>query len=227
MAWDRRSALRWASLSLSFVALCACKSVRTVYDEFGLEVDTSQSTGGEKDFTTHMEKKFSAAFSEQKNSQGVPQAVSNRVSSYQKELRDSKRLDKEFGTKRYDGASKDMYTMSFAGAGKKYGVKEAYTGGRGSAVAKDLHPDFASSSRGIYSPADTYAGATSRSGLEGVRSPGAGRSYSTHESHYTRDTESGYFETRRNYTPPPKVMSKGEYYQKSIQDTRSLLGRDN
>lgn len=207
--------------------LGACESVRTVYDEYGNEVKDTPSSGGEKDFTSYMEAKFNSSFSEKKNSQGVPQAVSNRVSSYQKDLSGSSRLDKEFSTKKYDGFSKEAYTMSFAGAGKKFDVKEAYTGGRGSAIAKDLHPDFASKERGIYSSADSYAGAGSRYGLEGMSSTHAGRSYHTRESEYTHDTESGYIETRRNNTPPPRVMSKGEYYQKTIQDTRAILGRGN
>lgn len=211
--------------SVSFFLLCACESVRTVYDEFGNEVKESQ--GGEKDLSTHMEEKFNSSFSEKKNAQGVPVSVSNRVSSFQKELDGSSRVDKKFYTKQYDGAStNDTYSMTFAGAGKKYGVKEAYTGNMGERIDKELHPAFATSNKGIHGSGDAYAGAGSRYGQEGKSSSSAGKNYNTNDSYYSHDMESGYIESRRNNTPPPRVMSRDEYYRKSIQDTRTMLGRD-
>ena len=222
------TAVRIALMTSVLMALCACESVRTVYDEFGNVVKDSEPSSGEKDLTAHMEEKWNNSFSEKKNAQGIPQAVSNRVSSFQKELDGARSADKEFYTKSYDGAStKDVYSVSFAGADKKYGVKEAYGGGLGERIDKELHPAFASSSRGIYSTADAYARSNTRYGREGASSPVNGSSYLTNESYYNREMESGYFESRRNSMPAPRVMSRGEYYQKSIEETRMMLGRDN
>lgn len=214
---------------LLLLMLCACESVRTVYDEFGNVVKEPEggSGGGEKDLAAHMEEKWNNSFSEKKNAQGIPQAVSNRVSSFQKELDSASGTDKEFMTKRYDGAStNDVYSMNFAGADKRYGVKEAYTGGMGERIERELHPAFAGASKGIYSTGDSYSGSSSRYGREGENSAANGNRYLTNESYYNREMESGYFESRRESMPEPRVMSRGEYYQKSIEETRTMLGRD-
>lgn len=219
--------MRFALLASLLFGLCACESQRTVYDEFGNEVkEPSGGGGGEKDLTTHMEEKWNASFGEQKTASGVPQSVSNRVSSFQSKLDDAGRANKEYLTKSYDGADRDsFYTMQFSGADKKYGLKEAYSGGMGERIEKELHPAFATESKGIYATSDSYAG-NSRYGREGTRSADSGKSYYTRESYYTRDTESGYIESRRDYTPPPRVMTRDEYYGKTVQDTRMMLGRD-
>lgn len=219
--------MRIALMTSILLVLCACESVRTVYDEFGNEVKEHEPSTGEKDLTAHMEEKWNNSFSEKKNAQGIPQAVSNRVSSFQKDLDGASGTNKEFFTKQYDGAStNDVYSMSFAGADKKYGVKEAYSGGMGERISKELHPAFAGSGKGIYSTADSYARGSSRYGREGMSHVANGSSYSTNESYYNREMESGYFESRRESMPPPRVMSRGEYYQKSIEETRTMLGRD-
>lgn len=210
---------------LLLLLLAACDSVRTVYDEFGNVVtEQERPAGGEKDITAHMQEKWSASFSEQKNAQGVPVAVSNRVSPFQKKLDVATGTDKQFFTKSYAGADTgDVYATSYAGADKKYTAGEAYTGSR---IDKELHPAFAGEGRGLYSTADSFAAASSRYGLESQPSPGSSKRYATSESYYSREMESGYIESRRGNTPPPRVMTRGEYYQKSVQDTRAMLGRD-
>lgn len=211
---------------MCLMMLCACEHERTVFDEFGNEVKPEDQMGGEKDLSSHMEAKFNAAFSEKKNAQGIPVAVSNRVSSFQKDLDGSSRASKEFSTKRYNGAdSKDVYSMRFAGAGKQYDVKEAYSGGQGDRIDKELHPAFASESKGIYGTDDAYSGSGARYGREGVGNVNNGKKYDTEESYYSHEMESGYIESRRNNTPPPRVITRDEYYRKSIQDTRAILGR--
>lgn len=207
--------------------LCACESVRTVYDESGKPIKQQESQGGEKDFSSYMEDKFNSSFSEKKNDQGVPQTFSNKVSSYQSKLDDSKRLDKEYLTRSYgESARQTPGSMSFAGAsGKAYEADKAYPGLMGASISKDLHPAFASSSRGIYGTGDSYAGDRSRSSMEG-RDSSIGGSYYTKESFYSRDMTSGYFETRKHRTPPPRVITRDEYYRKTIEETRTLLGRD-
>lgn len=205
--------------------LSACETVRTVYDEAGNEVNPNAS--GESDLTAHFEKEFASSFSEKKNDQGVPQATSGKVSRYQKELDASSRLDKQFSTSSFAGAPRDeVHTMRFSDTGKAYDVKEAYSGSMGSAIEKDLHPAFATDSRGIYATGDSYASNEVRSALEGMQNRMNGQSYVTHTGRYSRDDTSGYVETRRDNTPPPRVISRDEYYRKSVRETRALLGRD-
>lgn len=219
--------MRIALVTGMLLLLCACESVRTVYDEFGNEVKESKTGGGEKDLTAHMEEKWNNSFSEKKNDQGIPQAVSNRVSSFQKDLDDASGTGKQFFTKSYGGVStNEAYAVSYAGAGKKFGVKEAYTGGDRGRIDKDLHPAFATAGKGVYSTADSYARAGSRYAQEGAGNVAADRSFPTNESFYNGQAESGYFESRRESMPAPRVMSRGEYYQKSVEETRMMLGRD-
>lgn len=216
-----------AIVLVGVLLLSSCGNIRTVYDEFGNVVPQDSEPGGEKDITSHMEAKFNAAFSEQRNEQGVPQTTSNRVSSFQKELDKARRTDDEFATGEFASAgSSDFYTMSFSGAGKEFNVKESYTGGRGDRIERELHPAFATDSKGIYAVGDSFLGSSARSAAEGEGNLAADRTFFTPESSYTRDTQSGYFETRRDMTPPPPVMTRDEYYRKSIDETRTILGRD-
>ena len=210
---------------LCLVALCACESVRTVYDEGGNVVPQEEASGGgEKDFTSHLEAQFNSSFSEKKTEDGVPQSVSNKVSSFQSKLDAARRMDQEYGTGTYAGAAREsVYTMSFSGSGKTYSTKDAYSGGMGKRIEKDLHPAFAEPSRGVVGSEDMFS--TSRSAVEGSRS-NIGGSYPTHDSVYSHEDTSGYVETRRDNTPMPRVMSRDEYYRKTIQQTRTMLGRD-
>ena len=219
--------MRYGILPGLALLLCACQTVRTVYDEYGNEVKETQGGGGEKDLSTHMEERFNASFSEKKNAQGVPQAVSNRVSAFQKDLKDAS-LNKEYFTKNYDGSgANEMSSMSFSGSDKRFsGAKEAYSGAMRDRIEKELHPAFASGSKGIYATDDAFAGSNSRYARESTPSSMDGKSYGTQESYYSRDMESGYIETRRESMPDPRVMTKDEYYRKSIQETRTMLGRD-
>ena len=153
--------MRYGILPGLALLLCACQTVRTVYDEYGNEVKETQGGGGEKDLSTHMEERFNASFSEKKNAQGVPQAVSNRVSAFQKDLKDAS-LNKEYFTKNYDGSgANEMSSMSFSGSDKRFsGAKEAYSGAMRDRIEKELHPAFASGSKGIYATDDAFAGST-------------------------------------------------------------------
>ena len=207
---------------------CACETVRTVYDENGNVVDPDAPSGGEGDISSRLEKQFANSFSEKKNDQGVPQAVSNKVSRYQQDLDASSRLDKEYSAGRYAGAEGSYDSISFSDGKKIYGVKDAYTDAMGKRIDKDLHPAFAEASRGVYATEDSYsaAGAGARAYQEGAQSPLDGRSYATEESYYSRDMKSGYIESRIENARQPRVMTRDQYYRKSIDQTRALLGRD-
>ena len=222
----RRVRKRLFSLLLS-VLLCACESERTVYDEYGNVVDEAkQSTGGERDFSEYMEEKFDSSFTEKKNAQGVPQTVSNRVSPYQSDLDASKRLDKSYMTKEFSGTSKSsMQDMKFSGSGQAFDAKKAYPGAMGAQIDKDLHPDFAGADKGVYGADDLSPDAGKRSAMQGEQSTMGGE-FPTSPSFYSRDTKSGYVESRMSNTPPPPVYSRDEYSRKTIRETRTMLGRD-
>lgn len=208
------------------VLLCtSCETVRTVYDDNGNVVNPDADPGGEKDLSAHFEKEFASSFSEKKNDLGIPVASSNKVSRYQRDLDGSNRSGNEYVTGSYAGADRQAQTMSFAGAGKTYDVSKAYSGDMARAVSKDLHPAFATASRGVYGSDDAYAD-NSRSAMEGAASLMNGKSYATTSSVYSRETTSGYVETRRDNTPPPRIMTRDQYYRKTVRETRALLGRD-
>lgn len=208
------------------VLLSACESVRTVYDEYGEVVDPNAPSGGEGDISSRLEKQFSSSFSEKKNDKGVPQAVSNRVSRYQQDLDASSRMDKEYGTRSYPGSKDEVYTVSFSDSKKTYSTADAYSGAMGKAIDKDLHPAFATASRGVYGTDDSYVGGDSEAYQNGIRSAMDAKKFSTDESYYSREMTSGYVETRRDNTPPPRVITRDQYYRKTIEQTRTLLGRD-
>lgn len=217
---------RWTFVLAIGVSLCACKSERTVYDEYGHVVNTELPSGQERDFADYMEKEFNASFSEKKNAQGVPQAVSNKVSSFQSKLDDSKRIDKEYVTSSYVGGGESALSgRSYAESGKSFGSKRSYAGGD-KRLDRDLNPAFATASKGIFGADDMYAEATEQASLSGRKSSMGGEYYIKKSPYFSRDSESGYIETRRGKTPPPPVISSDEYMGRTIEETRTLLGRD-
>ncbi len=206
--------------------LSACASVRTVYDEQGRVVKESESKGGERDFADYMEEKSNASFSEKKNEQGIPQAVSDKVSSFQSKLDESRRIDKTYLTGEYAGTSENsLRDKRFSGADKSYDTSGRFYD-EGRHLDRELNPAFAREGHGIYGGDDEYAGAQERSELAGKKSSMGGEYYTKENPYYSRSDESGYFETRRDDTPPPPVYSRDEYVGKTIDEVRSLLGRD-
>lgn len=206
------------------LALSACQSVRTVYDEFGNEVHESEP-GKETDIMSRFEDRMDSSFSLKKNDEGVPEAVSNRVSRYQKDLENARGKDMRFGTSRYGSVGES----NFAGRGfdgrKSFEGGKSYEGGKASSYSKDLRPDFMNDSRGLAH--ESYSESSSRSFLEGRSMSGMDGEFITNPSQYRRETESGYFESRRENTPAPPVRNYRDYYNKEIMNTRAILGRDN
>lgn len=213
-------------LMLMFLTLCACKTVRTVYDEAGNVVEPDSGSGGEKDLTAHLEKQFNTSFSTKKTEDGVPLSVSDKVSRYQRDIDEARRMEKDYHTEAYSGAKDEAYTMSFSEAGKTFSTSEAYTGGLGKRFERDLHPAFATPTRGVYGSDDMFGQGDLRSAAERLIHPEVGRVYRTEESSFSRDSLSGYVETRREKTPQPRVFSRDQYQRKTIDDTRAMLGRD-
>ena len=86
---------------LAMLGCTACTPVRTVYDSQGNEVKDDEP-GGEKDLMSTFEKRFDNDFSEKKNADGVPVTTSGKVSSFQRELDNARKIDKPFATGNFD-----------------------------------------------------------------------------------------------------------------------------
>ncbi len=207
--------------------LLSCESVRTVYDEGGNVVKPDEEGGAaETDLFSAYEKRFDEAFSEKRNAQGVPEAKSGRVSSFQKELDSARDKGNPYATKAFGGLKEDdSRSRSFSGS-KVFAGGKSFEGSRTqSAITRDMRPDFMNESRGIAH--GEYAGGLSeRSHLEGTYTDDAGRSYGTQASNYRREQESGYFESLRHATPAPPIYDHREKQTKEIMNIRSILGRD-
>lgn len=208
------------------VLVVSCQSVRTVYDENG-QVVKDDEPGGEKDLMSHFESQFNASFSESRTKDGVPQATSSKRSRFQKDIDEARRGDKEYITGAFGGVERkdSLRTISFSGADKDFAGGKSYTGLKTSPISRDLRPDFMNESHGI-SHSDSFMDHSSRSQAEGAVADGAGRIYSTDASEYQTSQESGYIESRRTRTPEPRIMDYRDYYRKTIEETRTMLGRD-
>lgn len=222
--------LRWLPLVL-LLCCTACTPVRTVYDAQGNEVKDEEDGGGEKDLMSTFEKRFDAAFSEQKTKDGVPQTTSSKVSSFQRELDDARRIDKPFATGSFDtGKHLDLREDGFAGAGKRFSTgKDGIEKTTNSMYSTDLRPDFMDASHGI-SFSDRYTGAThdDRSDLEGrTRDDRSKTHYLTDYEPYNTGQSNSYTEHRRNKTPQPNIIHYRDYYRQHKNSVRQLLGRDN
>lgn len=211
---------------LTGLLLVACQSVRTVYDENG-QVVKDEEPGGEKDLMSHFESQFNASFSESRTKDGVPQATSSKRSRFQKDIDAARRGDKEYVTQAFGGIERQdsLRSVSFAGADKDFTGGKAYDGLKTSSISRDLRPDFMNETHGI-SHADSYMDHSLRSDSEGSSALLSNRVFSTHASGFQKDRQSGYIETRRNRTPEPRIMDYREYYRKTIEETRTMLGRD-
>ena len=217
-------------LSILFsLGLTACQTERTFYDEFGRVVpQDKKKSGGERSFESYLEENYDKNVQEKKTESGVPQTYSTKVSSFQSKLDDAKRLDKTYFTGEYSGAGKESSARKeYAGSGTSAYADHRYAGeAREKRIDRELHPAFASGSRGIYATEDEYAGRKDAPAISGKESGMEGEFPTGETAVFSRDERSGYFETRSENTPQPPIYTRDEYYGKTIQDTRALLGRD-
>lgn len=223
--------LRWLPLVL-LLCCTACTPVRTVYDSQGNEVKNDDDGGGEKDLMSTFEKRFDATFSEHKTKDGVPQTTSSKVSSFQRELDDARRIDKPFSTGSFDtGRHLDLREDGFAGASKRFtSGKDGIEKTTNTMYSSDLRPDFMDESHHGISFSDRYAGADhdDRFSQEGrTRDDRSKTHYLTDYEPYTTDQSNSYTEHRRHKTPQPTIIDHQEYYRRHRNSVRQLLGRDN
>lgn len=222
---------RCSILLLSLTALCACQPVRTVYDENGQVLEESDAATV-SDLNSRFEKEFQSSFTERKNSSGVPQTTSSRVSSFQKYLDDSRRAGSDYATHSYAGVKRDD-SRSVAYTGASADTRYARDNDRREkdatiAYGSDMRPDFMNTTHGISHSQRYGAEHEQRSAMDGLAAPGyRGVVYDTAaDTGYARSDSDHYIENRRDKTPQPTITGYRDYYRKTIMDTRSLLGRD-
>lgn len=217
------------SLVLAALLCCTgCTPVRTVYDASGNEVREDDDAGGESDLMSVYEKKFNESFSVQKTADGVPQTISNKVSSFQRDLESARGTTEQFSTKSFDtGSGHDWKNKSFAGASREFNTgKTAYDKRSNSMFSRDMQPDFMNESHGI-SHSDLYLStADKRSSVEGKINETSSY-YISETAPFSTSETNHYFENRRDKAGQPVIIDHREYYKKHRQGVRELLGRDN
>lgn len=216
---------------LALLCCSACTTVRTVYDSQGNEVKDDDTPGVEKDLMSTFEKRFETDFSEKKNADGVPVTSSSKVSSFQRELDNARKIDKPFATGSFDtGRHLDFRSDSFGDGGKRFNSgKDGIARTPNSMYSTDLRPDFMNDSHGI-SHSRHYNGASSadRSDMEGIaRNDRSQTHHLTEDEPYSTGESNTYVEGRRNKTPQPDIIDYRDYYRQHIHSVRQLLGRDN
>lgn len=221
---------RCTLLALSGLLACvSCTPVRTIYDDQGNIV--KDEPGGEKDLVSTFEKRFNDSFSEHKTQDGVPQTTSSKVSSFQRQLDDARKIDKPFATGSFDtGRQLDLRSNGFDDSGKRFDSgKDGIERTANSMFSTDLRPDFMNDSHGI-SHSNRYQGADkgTRSSLEGLARDDRSQShYLSDGIPYSTSQSNHYVEGRRNKTEQPTIMNYQEYYRQHRNSVRQLLGRDN
>jgi len=206
----------------------ACESVRTVYDENGHVVKDSEP-GKEKDLQSYFDENFASTFTEKKNKAGVTETTSNKVSRFQKDLDAARHSDKRFNTYAFgDTKGNDARSVQFNGADKASFADKRFDGSFASNIDMNLRPAFMREGKGISREDSAFAGMGpgDRSPLEGEASDMAGRSYGTRASDFSTADRSGYIESRRDRYGQPKIIDYRQYYKKTIEETRTMLGRD-
>ncbi|MBQ2379269.1 MAG: hypothetical protein II295_02645 [Akkermansia sp.] len=216
---------------LCLLCLPACQSVRTVYDEYGNEVQERPS--GERSLEDYMADTFDKDVTRKKNEEGVPESSSNKVSRYQKHLDEARKDTTTYQTGSY-GTLKTLNDRDhrFAGSDKSFDRSKTYEGTfSSSAYSRDLRPAFMTETKGIYGTDSRSTAFTSD-----LRADGEGQAHGTYTTSsvygthpnaaISRDATSPYYESRRNKTPQPRIIDHSDYYKKSLFETRALLGRD-
>jgi len=199
----------------------ACSTQRHYLSED--EARAAQNNAPEKT----LESRFTSGFDVKNNSYGVPEANSQKSSPFQIKI-DAGRSDRKGNYMTGDYAGINDYKdgrKNFDTKNSGYSAKSVFSNSKNSSFARDKIPAFMKSGRGIDRDENTSfvnRSAAEGSGLLGLPNNG----YGTNESRYHATDESGYIESRRDETPKAKIIGSKEYMQRTIEETRSMLGRD-
>lgn len=202
-------------------AFIACTSERRYFDED--EASGNTNSIGEKT----LESRFTSGFDVKNNEFGVPEASSSKSSPFQNKI-DSQYEQGKGGymTSNYAGINNfDDGRKSFGASGKEYSGRKVFSGSKTSSFTRDEIPAFMQAGRGIERVASTsFSGRADGEGRALLGLPAD--DYSTNHSRYSSADESGYIESRRNNTPDAKIQNSKDYMQRTIDETRTMLGRD-
>lgn len=202
-------------------ALPSCESKRTIYDSSGNVVEDRKD--GE---SVSLEERFAGGFDTKKNEYGIAEAESKKVSSFQGKIDDSRNKADAYKSKSFAGGKNASTStdMSYRGATARFAGAKTYGDAAKVAYTSDDVPDFMKEGKGI--TRKEYAGGKTDVADSSKRYD-VGEAYQATVSSSSTQQESGYVESRRESSPTFKIYSKDEYQRKTIEDTRSMLRRDN
>lgn len=206
------------------LSLCysSCSSERVVYGADGKEV--KERAAGD---SMSLEERFTGSFDVKSNKEGVPEASSAKVSPFQSQIDAARSSGDKDATdvmgKKFGGRVdiSELRDKSFAGSGTEFTGGKSYAGANKSAYTADNVPDFMKPGKGLERQEYAKGGSSSEEG----RKYATGSAFQTSESSVNRDQTSGYFESRREKTPPPVIMSRDEYQRMTLEESRGMLGR--
>lgn len=205
-------------ISLSLLLLASCESKRTIYNSSGEEVKERS-----KDIT--LEERFGGSFDVKKNKQGVPEASSQKVSSFQGSIDATRAVGASESGKQFGGRAdiSELREKNYGARATEYGGTKSYSDSTKSATTADSVPAFMKPGKGI--ERQDYS-AASKHVVDAEASYDAGAAYEKTVSRTNRDQTSNYFEGRRERTEQPVIISRDEYVRKTMEETRGMLGRD-
>ncbi len=210
------------SFLLTMLCFASCETQRHYFDGEGNEIAPPDDSPK----SSSLEERFTSTFTMKKNEEGVPVATSNKVSAFQSKLQ-SARTDESssFERKDYEGV------REFEGAGLRdaWGEKRVdrreFAGQDKEAYSREMQPDFLKNGSGIISRRDADYSA-SRSEYEGDFREMDRFSDEGKTGQYAQGDRSQYFDERQQNTPEIKVVSRDEYLRMTIEESRTMMGRD-
>lgn len=214
-----RASILTLMLSLCY---CSCSSERVVYGADG-EVVKERKAGE----SPSLEARFTGSFNVKKNKDGVPEASSAKVSPFQSQIDAARSADNKDAAgaagKQFGGRQdiSDLRDKGYGGASTQFNGGKTYEGSNKSAYTADNVPDFMKPGKGLERKDYDKGKVASDTG----RQFAGGGTYQTAASPTNQEQKSGYFESRRDKTAPPVIMSKDEYQRMTLEESRGMLGR--
>ncbi len=207
---------------IAALMLSSCETQRRYFDASGNEIDAPDDSPK----SSSLQDRYTNTFTMKKTADGIPMAGGNKVSSFQADI-DSARSTSKDGLERksFDGVRE----FSREGRGNDWAdrrvAKEEFGDARKEAYSREMQPDFLNNRSSSYG-GKVNSFASNRSGYEGEametsRSRDEGR-----DGSFSRDDSSNYFEEQRANSPEMRVMSRDEYTHMSLEESRTLMGRD-
>ncbi len=212
-------------LSLASLCLLSCESQRTYYDAAGNPIDAPD----DKPKSSSLEERFTSSFTMKKNKDGVPMAVSKKVSGFQEKINNAREGGNEsIERKSYDGVHAFTGAESRSDWRSKTVEKKRYQSDAQSPYSREMTPDFLKDGRGLVARKDANL-SSSRSRYDGFVSTSDTDTMGSQEatrSPYSTSDRSGYFVKQQDQAQAPKIIHRDDYIRMTIEESRAMLGRD-